>query len=187
LVCVVTIPHIINMVPLAVLAGVLLMIGYKLAKPEVFKQMYQLGWSQFLPFMATIIGVVFTDLLIGVGLGMVVAVIILLRNSYKNSHFLHREQQDDGSKKVKMTLAEEVVFLNKGTIKKELSRIKEGTILTIDMSKSVTIDHDVLEIIEDFTKEAETKNIEVELLTRNNGKTKQVKHITETEELEYSK
>lgn len=187
LVCVVTIPHIINMVPLAVLAGVLLMIGYKLAKPEVFKQMYQLGWSQFLPFMATIIGVVFTDLLIGVGLGMVVAVIILLRNSYKNSHFLHREQQDDGSKKVKMTLAEEVVFLNKGTIKKELSKIKEGTTLTIDMSKSVTIDHDVLEIIEDFTKEAETKNIEVELLTRHNGKTKKVEHVKEIEELEYSK
>jgi MFS superfamily sulfate permease-like transporter len=148
---------------------VLLVIGYKLAKPEIFRQMYQLGWGQFLPFITTIAGVVFMDLLKGVALGTCVAIIILLRNSYKNSHYLHREQLDNGHKKVKMTMAEEVFFLNKGNIKKELNKMPEGTSLTIDMSKSVTIDHDVMEIIQDFKKQAEARNIELELITKSNG------------------
>jgi MFS superfamily sulfate permease-like transporter len=93
--------------------------------------------------------------------------VIILRNSYRNSHFLHKEKVDDGKDTVKLTLAEEVVFLNKGSIKKELSEINAGSKVTIDMSKSVTIDHDVLEIIEDFKKQAEAKNIDVELIRKN--------------------
>jgi len=185
-VCVVAFPHILNMVPLAVLAGILLVIGYKLANPSIFQKMYRLGWSQFLPFMTTIVGVVFTDLLKGVGLGMAVAVVILLRNSYKNSHFLHREELNNGSRKVKMTLAEEVFFLNKGSIMKELSRMPEGTSLTIDMSKSVTVDPDVMEVIQDFTKQAETKNIEVQLVTRT-GKPKRIEAPEAAEEFSYAK
>lgn len=167
LLCVVAIPGVINLVPLSVLAAVLLVVGYKLAKPSVFKDMIRLGWSQFLPFMATVLGVVFTDLLKGIGIGMVVAVIIILRNSYKNSHFMHKEKSTNGEDEVKMTLAEEVVFLNKGSIKKELSRVREGTKVTIDMSKSVHIDYDVMEIIEDFKNQAKAKNIDVELIREN--------------------
>jgi MFS superfamily sulfate permease-like transporter len=164
LLCVVLIPHILNMVPLAVLASILLVIGYKLANPSAFQQMARLGWSQFLPFMATVVGVVFTDLLKGIGIGMGVAIIIILRNSYKNSHFLHHEKTSNGTDKLKMTLAEEVVFLNKGRIKKELSEVRDGANVTIDMSRSFHIDYDVLEIIGDFRKQAKTKNIDVTLV-----------------------
>lgn len=166
LICVVAIPTILNLIPLAVLAAILFSVGYKLAKPATFKKMYELGWSQFLPFITTIAGVVFTDLLKGIGIGMVVAVIIILRNSYKNSHFLHKESDASGNR-VKMTLAEEVIFLNKGSIARELSQIAPGTEVTIDMSKSVTIDHDVMELIKEFKEGAKSKNITVEVIGRN--------------------
>ncbi|MBX2962664.1 MAG: SulP family inorganic anion transporter [Cyclobacteriaceae bacterium] len=164
LLCVIAIPGILNKVPLSVLAAVLLVVGYKLAKPSVFKQMARLGWSQSLPFITTVVGVVFTDLLKGIGIGMVVAVVIILRNSYKNSHFIHKGMSEDGENLIKMTLAEEVVFLNKGSIKKELSRVTEGTKVIIDMSKSVHVDYDVLEIIEDFINQAKARNIDVALI-----------------------
>lgn len=176
MVCVVAIPFVLNMVPLAVLAAILLMLGYKLAKPSLFREMARLGWSQFLPFIATVAGVVFTDLLIGIGIGLVVAVVIILRNSYKNSHFLLREESVLGGNKIKLTLAEEVVFLNKGSIKQALNRIKGGTEVTIDMSKSVTIDHDVMEIIEDFKGQAHTRNIVVHVITRQ--QTEPIQHDT---------
>ncbi|MGE0771799.1 MAG: SulP family inorganic anion transporter [Cyclobacteriaceae bacterium] len=160
---VMVIPGVLNLVPLSVLAAILFFVGYKLAKPQTFRQIYQLGWSQFLPFITTILGVVFTDLLIGISLGMVVAVLVILRNSYQNSHFLHLEHSN-GSKKVKMTLAEEVVFLNKGSIMKELNNLPEGSTVTIDMSKSVHMDYDVYELIKDFRKTAEAKKIHVEMI-----------------------
>jgi MFS superfamily sulfate permease-like transporter len=185
LICVVSIPRVLNMVPLAVLAGVLLMVGYKLAKPSMFRDMARLGWSQFLPFIATVLGVVFTDLLKGIGIGMAVAIVLILRNSYKNSHFMHRERNGNGDHKVKLTLAEEVVFLNKGSIKKELSSVPPGAEVTIDMSKSVSVDYDVLEIIEDFQKQAHTRDIDVTLITygkqkkTNNSKgKKEVENVT---------
>jgi MFS superfamily sulfate permease-like transporter len=179
LLCVVLIPHVLNRVPLAALAGVLLVVGYKLANPSVFREMARLGWNQFLPFMATILGVVFTDLLKGIGIGMGVAIIMILRNSYKNSHFLHRESSDAGVNKVKMTLAEEVVFLNKGRIKEELGEVSPGSHVTIDMSKSFSVDYDVLEVIADFQQQAITKNINVELIREgmgNGDKRRNTKH-----------
>ncbi len=163
LLCVALIPFILNLVPLAVLAAILFVIGFKLAKPTTFKEMYVLGWGQFLPFIATVIGVVFTDLLIGITLGVCVAVIILLKNSFKNSHFLHIEN-NNGNKHVKMTLAEEVYFLNKATILNELNKLTSGSSITIDTSRSVNIDHDVKEIIQDFRKSAVSKDIQVTII-----------------------
>jgi MFS superfamily sulfate permease-like transporter len=163
------------MVPLAALAAILFIIGYKLANPSVIKDVYRLGWGQFLPFLATVLGVVFTDLLKGIAIGMLVSVVYILRNSYKNSHFLHREEHN-GSRKVKMTLAEEVFFLNKGTIIDELNKVAENTELTIDMSKSVHIDLDVLEVIENFKTLAQTKKIEIKLISK---KSKTEKEIAE--------
>lgn len=168
LLCVMFIPGVMNMIPLAVLAAVLLVVGYKLAKPAIFREMMRAGWSQFLPFIATVTGVVFTDLLKGIGIGIAVAVVIILRNSYRNSHFLHKEESDEGAHEVKMTLAEEVVFLNKGSIKKELGKLPNGSKVIIDMSKSVTIDHDVMEIIEDFKKQSKIREIDVQLVRMQN-------------------
>ena len=108
------------MIPLSVLAAVLLIVGYKLAKPALFKKMYDLGWKQSIPFYVTVIGIVFTDLLIGIGLGLLVGIVVILIKSFQNSHFLHIEDKSNGEEKVKMTLAEEVTFFNKGAILKEL-------------------------------------------------------------------
>ncbi len=165
LICVVAIPSILNLVPLSVLAAILFVVGYKLAKPSTFRRMYALGWSQFLPFMATVLGVVFTDLLKGIGIGMVVAVIVIVRNSYKNSHFLQKESNNDH--RIKLTLAKEVIFLNKGSIARELNQIPAGAEVTIDMSQSVNVDHDVMELIKEFKEGAKTKNIHVEVIRRN--------------------
>lgn len=163
--CVALVPSVLNLVPLAVLAAILFMIGYKLAKPSMFLSMYRLGWSQFLPFLVTIVGVVFTDLLNGITMGIAVAVFILLRNSFKNSHFLHLESHN-GNKHVKMILAEEVYFLNKGAILNELNKIKPGSSVTIDTSRSVSIDYDVQEVIRDFQEQAKSKDIQVSVLDR---------------------
>ena len=164
--CVTLIPFILNKVPLAVLACVLFMVGYKLAKPSLFKQMYKLGWNQFLPFIITLLGIVFADLLIGISLGVISSLIIFLRKSFQNSHFLHQEFVDEGHHIVKMTLAEEVSFLNKSAILKALTELPKETQLTIDMSKSTNIDYDVMEIIDNFTNTADLKNITVKLINK---------------------
>jgi MFS superfamily sulfate permease-like transporter len=152
------------MIPIAVLACVLLLVGYKLTKPSLFIDMYRAGWSQFVPFVITVAGVVFTDLLKGIIMGLVAAVLILLRNSYKNSHFLHIEEQDSGNHVVKMTLAEEVTFLNKGAVRDALNKLPDGSEITIDMSKSFKVDSDVLEIIEDFKTSAQERNIRTHII-----------------------
>lgn len=165
LVCVAAIPSFLNLVPLAVLAAILFTIGFKLAAPSTFIDMYKLGWSQFAPFVATVLGVVFTDILQGIGIGIAVAVVFLLRNSFKNSHFLHLESKN-GNKHVKITLAEEVYFLNKGAIASELNKLTPGTTITIDASRNVNIDYDVQEVLRDFRKTAKSKDIQVNIILK---------------------
>ena len=151
LISVMTIPVILNKIPLSVLASILFIVGYKLAKPALFKKMYQLGWKQFVPFVVTILGIVFTDLLIGIGLGLLVGITVILIKSYQNSHFLHIEDHTDGNKKVKMTLAEEVTFINKGAILHELDLIPESAALELDVTKTRYLDNDVIEILDQKT------------------------------------
>lgn len=162
---VLTVPVVLNMVPLSALAAVLLVVGYKLAKPSTFAAMYRQGWAQFVPFVVTILGIVFTDLLSGIALGMGVAIFVILRSQYINSHFLHIEQAESGEQ-IRMRLAEEVSFLNKGALLKELGSISDGTNVLIDASNTVRIDQDALEIINDFVASAERRGITVELLGR---------------------
>lgn len=166
LISVILIPNVLNYIPKAVLASVLFMVGFKLAKPSLFRSMYSLGLKQFIPFVITIIGVVY-NLLVGIGLGVAVAIFIIVRNNYRNSHFMHIKERDDEKHHVTMTLSEEVTFLNKGAILKALNRLPNGTELTIDMTKSVKIDYDVYEIIANFKKHnAVDKDISVEVLSR---------------------
>jgi MFS superfamily sulfate permease-like transporter len=162
LVAVVALPRVLNLVPLSVLAAILLVVGYKLAAPGVFRKMFDKGWDQFAPFVVTIAGIVFTDLLVGILMGLVTAVLILLHRSYKNSHFLHMEEQNGN---VRLTLAEEVTFLNKGAILRELSRIPDGRTVTIDQTKCHFVDQDVVEIIDDFKSSAAERDIVVHVLT----------------------
>ncbi len=165
LLSVVLIPTLLNMIPLSVLAAILLIVGWKLAKPALFMKMYHLGWKQFVPFFVTILGIVFIDLLYGLAIGMIVGVIITLRNSYKNSHFLHIEGDDVDDGKIKMTLAEEVTFFNKGAILKELDSLPENSFLELDVRKTRFLDFDIIEILEDFAFKARERNITIRLIS----------------------
>lgn len=164
-------PALLNMVPLAVLASILFVVGYKLAKPAIWKEMYQRGPAQFVPFLVTVAGIVFTDLLVGIGLGMVVAIFALLTRSYLNSHFMHMTETAtaDARHTVSIVLAEEVTFLNKGAIIRALAGIPDGSRVRIDSSQSYHVDHDVLEAINEFETSAIHRQITVERLERPTG------------------
>ncbi len=165
LISVILIPRLLNKIPLSVLASILLIVGYKLAKPSLFKKMYELGWKQSIPFTVTVLGIIFTDLLVGIGLGLMVGIVVILIKSYQNSHFLHIEDKSNGKHKIVMTLAEEVTFFNKGAILKELDQLPEDTYLTLDVRKTRYLDNDIIEILEDFSEKAKNKNIDIQLIS----------------------
>ena len=166
LISVMLIPTLLNMIPLSVLAAILFIVGYKLAKPKLFKTMYRLGWKQFIPFIVTVLVIVFKDLLWGIATGLVVGIIVILIKSYQNSHFLHIEENHSDSKDlIRMTLAEEVTFFNKGAIIKELDNIAEGSFLELDIRKSNYLDHDIIEVLEDFSTKARNRDINIKVIS----------------------
>ncbi|RDY59674.1 SulP family inorganic anion transporter [Flagellimonas nanhaiensis] len=165
LISIILIPKLLNMIPLSVLAAILFIVGYKLAKPALFKKMYTLGWKQFVPFVVTVLGIVFTDLLVGIGLGLGVGIVVILIKSYQNSHFLHIEDKSNGVHKINMTLAEEVTFFNKGAILKELDSLPENSYLQLDVRKTRFLDNDIVEILEDFSEKARNRNINIKLIS----------------------
>ncbi len=163
LISAITIAGLLNMIPLASLAAILLMVGYKLAKPTLFVNMYKLGWEQFIPFMATVIGILATDLLKGITIGILFGIFYTLRHSYRNSHHMKETvTTQDGKEIHHLVLAEEVSFFNKASVIKELEEIPPNSKVTIDCSKSKAIAHDVLELIKNYETNAKTKNISVE-------------------------
>lgn len=162
---VILIPRLLNMIPLSVLAAILFIVGYKLAKPALFKKMYNLGWKQFVPFITTVLGIIFIDLLIGLALGLMVGVVVVLIKSYQNSHFLHIEGEDVDDDKIKMTLAEQVTFFHKGAILRELDHLPENTYLELDVRKTRYLDNDIIEILDDFSQKAKLRNITIKLIS----------------------
>ncbi|MBA4745142.1 SulP family inorganic anion transporter [Muricauda sp. TY007] len=162
---VILIPTLLNKIPLSVLAAILFIVGFKLAKPSLFKTMYQAGWKQFVPFVVTVVGIVFTDLLVGISLGLGVGIVVVLIKSYQNSHFLHIEDKSNGAHKIKMTLAEEVTFFNKGAILKELDSLPENSYLELDVRKTRFLDNDIVEILEDFSNKAKNRNIDIKIIS----------------------
>ncbi|WP_179337307.1 SulP family inorganic anion transporter [Winogradskyella ludwigii] len=166
LISVILIPTLLNKIPLSVLAAILLIVGYKLAKPSLFVKMYKLGWKQSVPFFVTVVGIVFTDLLVGIGLGLAVGIVVILLKSYQNSHFLHIEDNSNGKHKIKMELAEEVTFFNKGAILKELDSLPRDTYLEFDVTKTRYLDYDIVEILEDFAFKAKERNIDIKLISK---------------------
>jgi len=165
LISLIIIPNILNKIPLSVLAAVLFIVGYKLAKPQLFATIYKQGWKQFVPFIITVLGIIFTDLLIGIGMGLSVGIVIILIKNYQNSHFLHIEKENDGAEKIKMTFAEEVTFINKGAILKELEQIAPNAKLEINVKNTRFLDYDIIEILEDFLLKANNRNIEISLIS----------------------
>lgn len=165
LISVILIPRLLNMIPLSVLAAILFIVGFKLAKPALFKTMYGLGWKQFVPFMVTVLGIILIDLLIGLGLGLMVGIVVVLIKSYQNSHFLHIEGEDVDDGKIRMTLAEQVTFFHKGVILKELDNLPVDSLLELDVRNTRYLDNDIIEILDDFSYKAELRNITIRLIS----------------------
>lgn len=165
--CVALIPGILNLIPKAALAAVLIFTGYKLAKPALFISHYKKGWDQFFPFVITIGAILLTDLLIGVVIGIGVGIFFVMRSNFRSSVFV---VHDDN--KFLFRLRKDVSFLNKPIIKNKLEEIPENSSVLIDTSRADFIDKDIIEVIEDFMIHAPLKNIYVEIKTssfRNHG------------------
>ncbi len=163
LISAITIASILNMIPLASLAAILLLVGYKLAKPSLFKQMYKLGWEQFIPFTATVVAILLTDLLKGITIGMLFGIFYTLRHSYRNSHHMKDIVTTENGQQIHhLVLAEEVSFFNKANVIKALESIPANSKVIIDFSKSKSIAYDVIELIKDYQSNAKNKNIVVE-------------------------
>ena len=163
LISVVSIPSLLNKIPMACLAAILIMIGIRLASPKVFKHMWHSGKYQFVPFIVTVIAVVFTDLLKGVGIGLFVSIIFILKGNMRLAYFFKREAHHE-DETIYIDLAQEVSFLNKAAIKQTLAHLPPNSKVVIDAANTVYIDYDVLALIRDFLNYgSKDKNISVQL------------------------
>ena len=163
LVTVIAIPGLLNKIPMACLAAILIMIGIKLASPKVFKHMWQAGKYQFVPFIVTVLAVVFTDLLKGVGIGLAVSIVFLLKGNMRLAYFFKKEEHQEGET-IHIDLAQEVSFLNKAAIKNTLGHLPENSKVVINAGNTVYIDYDVLMLIKDFVNYGSVeKNIKLTL------------------------
>jgi MFS superfamily sulfate permease-like transporter len=158
LVSIAFIPFLLNKIPNAALAAILIFTGYKLAKPSLFKAFFAKGWNQFLPFVITIIAILMTDLLKGVLIGIGIGLIFIIRSNFKRSVSVYNENHN-----FLVKLKKDVSFLNKPIIKNILEKIPENSSVFIDASKADYIDRDIIEVIEDYMIHAPLKNIAVEL------------------------
>lgn len=158
------IPGLLKMIPLASLAGILIIIGFKLTKPALYQQIYRQGISQFLPFIVTVVAVVFTNLLQGVFLGILVGLFFILKTNFKQAVIM---VNDDNNYLIKFT--KDVSFLHKAALRENLGKIPRDSQLTVDGSQSQFMDHDILETLIDFQEESKTRNIQVELINIKNS------------------
>ncbi len=154
LIAVFLIPDLANKIPLASLAAILMLVGYRLAMPSLFKSMYQVGPYHFIPFIATIIGLIFSDMLTGIGIGMAFALFFILLENLKVGFQVHQQAQ---SNKTIITLSENVSFLNKSSILHILSELPKKADVVIDATYAKYIDYDVYEVIQNFKVDAKLK------------------------------
>ncbi len=164
LICVITIPFLLNRIPLAALSAVLIVVGYRLTSVALYKAMYKQRKRKFMPFIITILAVMFTDLITGILIGGGVAIFFILRDNYKTPFFYKKKEAYNEGDEVKIELSEEVTFLNKANVLLTLDHLPDNIRLTIDASRSVNIDEDVLEIILEFMSAADSRNIQMNLI-----------------------
>ncbi|SNC74976.1 carbonic anhydrase [Hymenobacter gelipurpurascens] len=165
LVSVLLFPKLLNMVPWAALAAILLVTGYKLTRISIFREQLKGGVMEFVPFAVTIVAILATDLLIGIGIGAAVGIFFILRESYRNAHFFEHHTVD-GRDKIRISLGEHVSFLNKASILTVLKDIPENATLEIDGTNSAFIDRDIISAIENFRETARQRNIQVVFLRK---------------------
>ena len=158
LLSVLLIPKILNLIPLSALAGILIYTGFKLAKPSIFKEFYKKGLDQFMPFIITILAILFTDLLVGILIGCGAGLFFVMHSNFKSAVMV----VNDDSRYL-FRLRKDVSFLNKPIIRRKLEEVPEDSSVLIDASRADFIDRDVVEVIEDFMMHAHLKNIKVQL------------------------
>lgn len=156
-------PFLLNKIPLACLASILIITGYRLAAPKIFKSMFKSGWNQFIPFIATIICILLTDLLIGVGIGFLLSTYFIVRTNYRQEFILKKEVRNQ-NEVITIKLHSNVNFLNKVKLRETLRKIKNYSIVTIDGSECSYVDFDILELIADFKVNSKSRHIEVHLI-----------------------
>lgn len=156
MILVLAIPNILNLIPLSCLAAVLFIVGYKLAKPSIFVDSYKNGWDQFIPFIVTVIAILFTDLLVGIGIGMVFGLFFVMKTNFIRSVTL---TEMNGNYLLK--LQKDVSFLNKALLMKHLSQIPSDSKVIINAQKAQFIDHDIQEVLNDFIASCEDRNISI--------------------------
>ncbi len=155
-VCVAFVPGLLNIIPKAALAAILIFTGYKLAKPSLIKEYYNKGWEQFMPFIITLLAIVFTDLLKGVLIGIGLGIFYIIRSNFRTSVFL---MQDEG--KYLVRLRKDISFFSKPVLKSKLETIPPDSSLMIDVSRAEFIDKDVIDTINEYLQHAHLKNIKV--------------------------
>lgn len=164
LICAFAIPKVLNLIPLACLAAILILTGYKLAKVSIFREIYSRGWTQFLPFLVTVVAIVFTDLLLGIGIGLVFSLLFILTSNFRNPFNFVKNDYHTGEI-IRLELAPQVSFFNKPSIQNTLAQLPAGSQVVIDASDSDFIDFDVLEAIDEFrTVIAPEREIELSLV-----------------------
>jgi MFS superfamily sulfate permease-like transporter len=154
------IPTVLGVIPLAALAAILIYTGYKLANPSLFKAFYHKGWDQFLPFVATIVIILFTDLLVGVLAGLAIGLFFSARSNFRTAVFIVNDNNN-----YLIRLRKDVSILNKRGIKSKLDAVPENSSVLIDATRADFIDRDIVEMIDAFTREAHKKNVRVEFKT----------------------
>lgn len=152
-----------NRIPLSALAAVLLVVGYKLTKLPLYRTQFKLGHEQFVPFIVTVLAILFTDLLIGICVGLAVGIFYILKANYKSPYFYHKEEHKD-KEIIRIKLSEHVSFLNKASIILTLDHLPSNSHVIIDGENTEHIDYDVLEAIQEFKRTAHERDITVELL-----------------------
>lgn len=162
LLAVLFIPFALNKIPYAALAAVLLITGYNLTKPKLYRNMWSLGLKQFLPFILTIVIILLTDLLIGVTAGLIISIYYIIRNNFKAEYKIQKSKQHE-TDVFYIKLNTNVTFLNKVRLKDALDKIPEYSVLTIDGSECNFIDYDILEIISEYHSKAHNRHIELHL------------------------
>ncbi|MEQ9188655.1 MAG: SulP family inorganic anion transporter [Cryomorphaceae bacterium] len=161
-VAVLAVPEVMNMIPLSSLAAILFIVGYKLAKPSVFVEMKKQGRSQFITFMITVLSIVFTDLLLGISIGLAVGIFMILYKNY-SVPFSFSEKIEKG-KAIEIVLSENVTFLNKASLMQALKVIPDGSEVIVDASKSHYIHPDIIDILHDFIAHSELNGTKVTVL-----------------------
>jgi len=157
-------PQALNRIPLASLAAILILTGWKLAHPKLFKQMFAEGGRQFLPFVVTVVAIVFTDLLVGVLIGLGVSFCFILYSNLQRGFHMIRETHVSGEV-IRLELADQATFLNRAQLATTLATLKYGTQVVIDARNTDYIDPDILSLIKEFRDEkAPAREIQVSLI-----------------------